>query len=662
MATVGSLVIQISGDTGKLERALKAAGVRVRAFSAKTEKGLGGVGNALGNLRTIGTLASAVIGGALVNSLRRAGQEQLRFVDRIGKLNQRLGVSTEFLSEMSFAAQQSGVEFEQMAIAVQRAERRFGQIAATGRGEALEGLELLGGGIADAVRAGESFEELLPRLADAIADVEDEQLRLFIAQKLFDSEGVQFLQIIGQGADALGDLRDEARRLGATISQSAADDVQEYNDAWSRLGTVVGSITRDVSVQLTRDLTPALDTTTESLASNREAISNVIAELIKLDPRSAGFVAGLEIAKSILDDTTESVEELNDELRKMNRLRGFPGAPGTGLPPDVATDPIPLPFNQDEFRRALDRQIGGIQGKPIRAGSFSPVPGETQSGIELAQQFQLASRQANLLGDSFDLVAARADIARDALIRHSEGALPLTTEQITQLQQAIQAQDLALQQNQSIWDQWATNVTNTQEQVSALAVQTVQTVSNAIGAIVATALTGEQDLATATLGIIRAVAAQLIQQFVALAVEFIVASVAKQTQSKIETASIVADQAAQAGAAAQADSVKKFGIVGIAVGVALAAAAIAAVVAAAQSGRKRAREFAEGGIVTGETLALVGEQARARPEVIAPLSKLEALLGLGERQTVVHFNVDGIDLTRALIRHFPDVLGFAGAR
>lgn len=83
------------------------------------------------------------------------------------------------------------------------------------------------------------------------------------------------------------------------------------------------------------------------------------------------------------------------------------------------------------------------------------------------------------------------------------------------------------------------------------------------------------------------------------------------------------------------------------VGPALAIAAVAAVLASLMSLPK----FASGGLVYGPTLGLMGEYggASSNPEVIAPLSRLQAILGAGGGgRTQVEFHIKGRELVGIL--------------
>ena len=56
--------------------------------------------------------------------------------------------------------------------------------------------------------------------------------------------------------------------------------------------------------------------------------------------------------------------------------------------------------------------------------------------------------------------------------------------------------------------------------------------------------------------------------------------------------------------------------------------------------------FANGGIISGPTLGLMGEYAGANsnPEVVAPLSKLKSMIGGGSQQVEVVGRISGTDI------------------
>lgn len=89
------------------------------------------------------------------------------------------------------------------------------------------------------------------------------------------------------------------------------------------------------------------------------------------------------------------------------------------------------------------------------------------------------------------------------------------------------------------------------------------------------------------------------------------------------------------------------------IGAVIAGGALVAATAAAKAALQNATAFARGGIVSGPTLALVGEYggARSNPEVIAPLDKLRSLIqpaGFGAEGLYLETRIRGKDLYVAL--------------
>ena len=99
---------------------------------------------------------------------------------------------------------------------------------------------------------------------------------------------------------------------------------------------------------------------------------------------------------------------------------------------------------------------------------------------------------------------------------------------------------------------------------------------------------------------------------------------------------------AEAAATGAASSVASIPLVGAA----MAVAAVASVIAALASLPK----FASGAVVYGPTLGLMGEYAGAssNPEVIAPLSKLQGLIGGQQGRSEVKFRIEGRELVGIL--------------
>ena len=108
MANIGNLLVRVGADTKKFSQGMKNA----RSDMTKTEKrtkafkaGIAAIGTAMA--------AAAVIFVAATKKI-------LDWGDRIAKASTNLGVTTEFLSGLEYAAQRSGTALEAVEMGIRR--------------------------------------------------------------------------------------------------------------------------------------------------------------------------------------------------------------------------------------------------------------------------------------------------------------------------------------------------------------------------------------------------------------------------------------------------------------------------------------------------------------------------------------------------------------
>ena len=194
---------------------------------------LKGIRGEVSNLSSIFGRMNVAIGGLVAGgSLSLLVRDSLQAADEVQKLSQRLGASTEALSQYRYVADLTGVSFNQLTVGWQRMTRRIAE-AAVGTGEAQNALRELGlqAQALNALAPEQQFEIL----ADAMLNVESSSERVRLAMKLFDSEGVALLQTMQGGSEAIRAMRAEADQLGLSLDQNAADAAARANDAFTRL-------------------------------------------------------------------------------------------------------------------------------------------------------------------------------------------------------------------------------------------------------------------------------------------------------------------------------------------------------------------------------------------------------------------------------------------
>ena len=257
-------VDQATAPLRKVGRAIQDVGrktglARAGAAAADLGRSLHGVGREAHRFaRRAGLLALAAgaSGIGLAGRFAAAG-------DSIAKTADKLGLGVVELQRYRYAAERAGVEQNTFDMAMQRFTRRVAE-AAAGTGEAEAALRYLGIQLTDTNGDIRPAGAMLEEVADALARVEDPALRVRIAFKLFDSEGVSLVNMLSEGSAEMRRLGDEAERLGVLTDEQArsaeayTDEVGKFRRALSFLGHVIGESLLPELTQLARRLTEFL--------------------------------------------------------------------------------------------------------------------------------------------------------------------------------------------------------------------------------------------------------------------------------------------------------------------------------------------------------------------------------------------------------------------
>ena len=167
--------VEIYGETSKYERSMRNVKRASQAASRSVTSHWS---------KTFGTLSklSAMFGVAGAAGFVAFGKNAIEAGDNIHKLNLRLGMSTESLSQLEHAADLSGIKFETLTMGLQRMTRRVAE-AAQGTGEAKGALEELG--LSAQYLAGLAPERQFELIADAMLGVTNQSDKVRLAMKLF---------------------------------------------------------------------------------------------------------------------------------------------------------------------------------------------------------------------------------------------------------------------------------------------------------------------------------------------------------------------------------------------------------------------------------------------------------------------------------------------
>lgn len=165
--------------------------------------------------------------------------------DELADTAAKIGLSAESLQEWNHVAKISGTSTESLNKAFVKVNGLLGDIA-TGNGDKVaESLEAIGLSVDDL--KGKDADQAFSLLRDALSGVEDEALRVGIANELFGEKiGSELLPILSQEADSIAGLRNEARELGIITNEQAAIS-GSFMDALDQTKQSLASLAMDVS-------------------------------------------------------------------------------------------------------------------------------------------------------------------------------------------------------------------------------------------------------------------------------------------------------------------------------------------------------------------------------------------------------------------------------
>lgn len=240
---LAKLIIKIQTDVNDLKKGLNEGKNKVSDFGNTVKKIFAGIGFAVVTKRITGLV-----------------KESIDLMDTMAKTAQKVGVATEDLSNLSYAAKISGVQFGSLTTGLRLFAKNMYD-ASNGIGEAKDAFADLGVNVTDSEGNLKTVNELLFEVADKMKGLESETQRTAIAQRIFGRSGADMIPLLNQGAEGIKKLTEENRKLGGEINSRTARAAEELNDNLNALKTAVNGL----FLSLAQDLLPGLVETTQAM-------------------------------------------------------------------------------------------------------------------------------------------------------------------------------------------------------------------------------------------------------------------------------------------------------------------------------------------------------------------------------------------------------------
>ena len=264
MANIATLAVTVAANTGQFSKGMKKAGNDAKGFG-KTVGGSGGGGGgglmgSLGKFVPVMAVATAAAAAAAV-AYRELGAAFAR-IDEMAKKASRLGITSQSLKELSYAAELAGASADVMNDSLKTLQKNVGD-AAMGTGEAAASMKMLGLDV-DKI-AGMNVDDQFKTISEAISKIENPSLQAALAAKIFGESSQQLMDVIRGGNDALEENAKRLAHLQGTLDDSDNKAVADMYDAWTDVKMAMEGVWDQLAVLLA----PAL-----------EAVGHILAEVI----------------------------------------------------------------------------------------------------------------------------------------------------------------------------------------------------------------------------------------------------------------------------------------------------------------------------------------------------------------------------------------------
>lgn len=405
MATdIERLAVLIEANTKSYERAM----VRLQG---QTDKAIRGASKSISSLdksltavtRSARTFASAFGAGILaggIASIPSILRETVKSVADLGDTADKIGLTTDALQELEFAARQSGLSTEEVDDALTKFSRGLGQ-AASGGGELLKVFQANNIAITNADGSMRSFTELLGVYADLIKNAPSDQDRLNLSIIAFGRGGSNMANLTRDGAAGLAELQRQAREAGAVIDSDLVDSARNLDDQIQRL-------TDQFSVLAKSEILKFLQELVGTMGALQEATAFAVDKFNALS-EAAGFLSSIELpswfgnisstATDILNpvqNATHALEALTQKAKELFPLspnariaQGFGGGGAGGNIPRITLHPQPV------TNRAASGSGGGASAAEREAKKIRELISALQEELALIGKTDTEKRIAN---------------------------------------------------------------------------------------------------------------------------------------------------------------------------------------------------------------------------------------------------------------------------
>jgi hypothetical protein len=363
--SLGSLVVSLTAETAQFRNDMgKAAYTAQKNFqsiksSAQTLAGALGI-----------YFSASMFVGWIKSSIDAA--------DAMYMMSQKVGVATDTLSKLAYAAKLSDVGTEDLGTSLNKLNKNIAETA-RGTGEAQEAFQAMGISVKDANGKIKGTDLILLEVAEKFSTYADGANKSALAMALFGKAGANMIPFLNNGKAGIEAMGQELQRLGGVILPDAAKQANEFNDNLDRMKVSFNSVAMVIGNQVIPVLT---ELSNEYLVAYKNGMS--LYELFK------------EEVKSPWESDGDAVKRLNIELLNLEKA-------GKGDTQKAKSVQRALQYHHElqtmkdlaAYQNGLDKSNQG--GKEITDGKQAPAIAGSGGKAKVDEVTQALLKQAEAI-------------------------------------------------------------------------------------------------------------------------------------------------------------------------------------------------------------------------------------------------------------------------
>jgi hypothetical protein len=297
MANAGDLVVRLGLNSNPLTAGLAKASHGVKGFADSASTWLNPV-----TATFTGMAAAAAATGLSIFGISQRIETLAAVVD---KANQT-GLSAEFIQQLGFAADQSGISVDGLLGGLDKMTVNLGK-AELNSEETAKNLEQIG--LSSEKLSGLKPEDQFLAIADAIAKLPTVAEKAAATVAIFGRSTSEMAPLLGEGEKAIRSLMEEAKNLKIGISTEDLQSIAKADDAMARMKSSLSSVVSNIAVSLApvfEQISNSLTAILPQIADIARSLSGVLAEAMK----TVGDMVDAEVIPKLKEFLTVSADLL----------------------------------------------------------------------------------------------------------------------------------------------------------------------------------------------------------------------------------------------------------------------------------------------------------------------------------------------------------------